>query len=76
MSVSLLNGMYSGRFFNGDSEYVNHKIVNIITVDDERKVAHVVLQRYIIDGAANVYTDGKQLSNVEIPYSEFSNLNS
>jgi hypothetical protein len=67
--------MYSGRFFGTDSEYLNHKIVNIISIDDEEKVAHVVLQRYIIDGLANVYTDGKQLSNVKIPYAEFANLN-
>lgn len=75
MSVSLLNSLYSGRFFGTDSEYFNHKIVNIVSLDDEEKVAQVVLQRYIIDGLANVYTNGKQLKNVKIPYAEFANLN-
>jgi hypothetical protein len=74
MSVSLANKLYAGRFFNADSDYVNHQLVNIVNLDDEAKVASVVLQRYTIDGLANVYKDTDS-SNIEIPYSEFSNLN-
>jgi len=74
MSLSLANKLYAGRFFNADSEYVNHQLVNIIDLDDEAKVASVLLQRYTIDGLANVYKDADQ-SKVGIPYSEFSNLN-
>ena len=74
MSLSLLNAMFSGNFFNTDSQYVNHKLVNIISIDDEQKVAHVVLQRYLIGGGATVSTNGKQIFNVEIPYAEFGKV--
>ena len=42
--------------------------------DDETKMAHVVLQRYSISNAT-VSTNGKNLLNVEIPYSEFKKVN-
>jgi hypothetical protein len=74
MSLSLLNTMYSGRFFNADSKYVNHQLVSITNIDDEAKIAYVVLQRYTIDGLANVYKDNDS-SKVELPYAEFANLN-
>jgi len=74
MSLSLLNKMYSNRFFNADSEYVNHQLVSITNIDDEAKIAYVVLQRYTIDGLANVYKDNDS-SEVELPYAEFANLN-
>ena len=71
MSLSLLNKMYSNRFFNADSQYVNHQLVSITNIDDEAKI---VLQRYTIDGLANVYKDNDS-SEVELPYAEFANLN-
>lgn len=74
MSISLLNAMFSGNFFNADSKYMNHKLVNIISINDETKMAHVVLQRYSISNAS-VSTNGKNLLNVEIPYSEFKKVN-
>jgi hypothetical protein len=74
MSLSLANKLYAGRFFSADSDYVNHQLVSITDLDDEAKVASVVLQRYTIDGLANVYKDADS-SNMEIPYSEFANLN-
>jgi hypothetical protein len=74
MTLSLLNGVFIGKFFNGDSAYVNHKIVNVIAIDDDRRMAHVVLQRYTISAGANVYTNGKSLLNVELPYSEFEKV--
>jgi hypothetical protein len=66
--------MYSNRFFNTDSQYVNHQLVSITNIDDEAKIAYVVLQRYTIDGLANVYKDNDS-SEVELPYAEFANLN-
>jgi hypothetical protein len=74
MTLSLLNGVFIGKFFNGDSAYVNHKIVNVIAIDDDRRMAHVVLQRYTIGAGANVYTNGNSLLNVELPYSEFEKV--
>jgi len=74
MNLSLVNAMFAGNFFNADSDYVNHKLVNVISINDETKMAHVVLQRYTISNAT-VSTNGKNLLNVEIPYSEFKKVN-
>ena len=75
MNLSLVNAMFAGNFFNADSEYMNHKLVNVISINDETKMAHVVLQRYVIGQGATVSTNGKQLINVEIPYDEFKKVN-
>jgi hypothetical protein len=74
MTQSLLNGFFIGKFFTGDSAYVNHKIVNIIAIDDDAQMAHVVLQRYTIGKGASVSTNGNQLFNYELPYSEFEKV--
>ena len=74
MNLSLINAMFSGNFFTPDSKYVNHKLVNVISINEETKMAHVVLQRYSISNAT-VSTNGKNLLNVEIPYSEFKKVN-
>lgn len=74
MNLSLINAMFAGNFFNHDSEYVNHKLVNVISVNEETKMAHVVLQRYSISNNS-VSTNGKNLINVEIPYDEFKKVN-
>jgi hypothetical protein len=74
MNLTLIKAMFCGNFFNADSKYKNHKLVNIISINDETKMAHVVLQRYSI-GSATVSTNGKNLINVEIPYSEFKKVN-
>ena len=67
MSMSLINKMFAGHFFNADSKYMNHKIVNVISLNEETGMAHVVLQRYLIGAGAVVSTNGKQIFNVEIP---------
>lgn len=74
MNLSLVNAMFAGNFFTHDSKYKNHKLVNVISINDETKMAHVVLQRYSISNAT-VSTNGKNLLNVEIPYSEFKKVN-
>lgn len=74
MSISLAKALFVGNFFNADSKYMNHKIVNIISINDETKMVHTVLQRYSISNAS-VSTSGKNLINVEIPYSEFKKVN-
>ena len=75
MNLTLIKAMFCGNFFNADSKYVNHKLVNIISINDETKMAHVVLQRYVIGQGATVSTNGKQLINVEIPFDEFKKVN-
>lgn len=74
MNLSLVKAMFCGNFFNADSKYVNHKLVNVISIDDEKKTALVVLQRYSISNAS-VSTNGKNLITVEIPHSEFKKVN-
>ena len=74
MNLSLINAMFAGNFFTPDSKYVNHKLVNVVSINEETKMAHVVLQRYSISNAT-VSTNGKNLLNVEIPYSEFKKVN-
>ena len=75
MNLSLINAMFAGNFFTPDSKYKNHKLVNVISINDETKMAHVVLQRYFIGAGASVSTNGKNLINVEIPYDEFKKVN-
>lgn len=75
MNLSLVKAMFCGNFFNADSKYVNHKLVNVISIDDEKKTALVVLQRYSIGAGATVSTNGKNLITVEIPHSEFKKVN-
>jgi len=74
VSLPLSNETLAGRFFNADSKYMNHKIVNIISLDDERDIAHVTLQRYTIDARATVSTNSKSVFNVEIPYAELEKV--
>ena len=74
MNLSLVKAMFCGNFFNADSKYMNHKLVNVISIDDEKKTALVVLQRYSISNAT-VSTNGKNLITVEIPHSEFKKVN-
>jgi hypothetical protein len=75
MNLSLINAMFAGNFFNVYSKYKNHKLVNVISVNEETKMALVVLQRYYIGAGASVSTNGKSLINVEIPYDEFKKVN-
>ena len=74
MNLTLINAMFAGNFFNADSKYVNHKLVKVVSINEETKMAKVVLQRYSISNST-VSTNGKNLLNVEIPYSEFKKVN-
>ena len=75
MTLELINSLYVGKFFSPDSIFVNHKIVNIISIDDESRTAHVVLQRYVIGKGASVSTNSKQLFNGVISYDELKKVN-
>jgi len=74
MNLTLINAMFAGNFFSPDSKYVNHKLIKVVSINEETQMAHVVLQRYMISNAT-VSTNGKNLLNVEIPYSEFKKVN-
>jgi hypothetical protein len=75
MSLEIIKSLYVGKFFSPDSVFVNHKIVNIISIDDESRTANVVLQRYVIGKGASVSTNSKQLLNGIISYDELKKVN-
>jgi len=75
MNLTLIKSLYVGKFFSPDSKFVNHKIVNIISINDESRTAEVVLQRYIIGSDASVSTNGKQIFNGVISYDELKKVN-
>ena len=74
MSLSLANALYSGNFFTAESEYINHQLMKIVSLDDENKTAVVELQKYVINSSADVYKDNDKIT-VSLPYDEFANLN-
>jgi len=75
MNLDLMKNKYVGKFFSPYSKFVNHKIVNIISINDESRTAEVVLQRYIIGRGASVSTNGKQIFNDVISFDELEKVN-
>lgn len=73
MSLSLANKLSQGRFFLPPSKYTNHKVVEIISLNDETEIATVTLQKYGISRSANAVKGN--LIVLELPYAEFQNLN-
>lgn len=74
MNLTLIKAMYCGNFFSTDSQFKNHKLVNIISLDDVAKTAHVVLQRYSIGSDATVSTNSNSIFNQVISYDEFKKV--
>jgi len=74
MNLNLINSLFQGKFFQS-GRYINHKIVNIISVNDETKTVVVVLQRYTIGRGATVRTNPNNLLTLELPYSEIHKVN-
>ena len=73
MSLSLANELAKDKFFLPPSKYINHKVVEIISLNDETEIMSVTLQRYGISRRANPVKGN--LITLELPYSEFKNLN-
>ena len=74
MSLSLANKIAKEKFFQPPSRYTNHKVVEIVSLNEESGIATVILEKYTISGNANVYKNNN-LFTIELPYSEFENLN-
>ena len=74
MSLSLANQIAKDKFFQPPSRYTNHKVVEIVSLNEESGIATVILEKYTISGNANVYKNNN-LFTIELPYSEFENLN-
>ena len=74
MSLSLANKIAKDKFFQPPSRYINHKVVEIVSLNEDSGIATVTLEKYTISGNANVYKDNNVFT-IELPYSEFQNLN-
>ena len=73
MSISLANKLAKDKFFLPPSKYTNHKVVEILSLNNETEIVSVTLQRYGISKSANAVKGN--LITIELPYSEFKNLN-
>ena len=73
MSLSLANKIAKDKFFQPPSKFYNHKVVEILSLNDETEIASVILEKYGISRRANATKNGNTFT-VELPYSEFNNL--
>ena len=73
MSISLANKLAKDKFFLPPSKYTNHKVVEILSLNDETEIASVILQKYGISRRAHAVKGN--LITLELPYAEFKNLN-
>jgi hypothetical protein len=73
MSLSLANKIAKDKFFLPPSKFYNHKVVEILSLNDETEIASVTLQKYGISRNANAVKGN--FITLELPYAEFQNLN-
>ena len=73
MTLTLTNEKAKDKFFQPPSKFYNHKVVEIVSLNEESGIATVVLEKYTISGNANVYKNNNVFT-IELPYSEFKNL--
>ena len=73
MSLSLANKIAKDKFFQPPSKFYNHKVVEILSLNDETKIASVILEKYGISRYANATKNGNTFT-IELPYSEFQYL--
>jgi hypothetical protein len=73
MSLSLANKIAKDKFFQPPSKFYNHKVVEILSLNDETEIASVILEKYGISRYANATKNGNTFT-IELPYSEFNNL--
>ena len=74
MTLTLTNEKAKDKFFQPPSKFYNHKVVEIVSLNEESGIATVILEKYTISGNANVYKNNNVFT-IELPYSEFENLN-
>jgi hypothetical protein len=73
MSLSLANKIAKNKFFQPPSKFYNHKVVEIISLNDEIEIATLIVEKYGISRRANATKNGNTFT-IELPYSEFNNL--
>ena len=74
MSLTLANKIAKDKFFQPPSKYINHKVLEIVSLNEDSGIATVILEKYTIGRNANVYKNNNVFT-IELPYSEFQNLN-
>ena len=73
MTLALANKIAKDKFFQPPSKFYNHKVVEILSLNDETEIASVILEKYGISRRANATKNGNTFT-IELPYSEFQNL--
>lgn len=72
-NLSLAKKIFVGRFFSND-RLSNHKLVDIISINDETETVEVVLQKYNITKNGHASTGNHLIFNSEIPFSYFKEM--
>ena len=72
MTLALANQIAKDKFFQPPSKFYNHKVVEILSLNDETEIASVTLQKYGI--SKNAHAVKGNFITLDLPYSEFSNL--
>jgi hypothetical protein len=70
MNLNLANEIAKDKFFQPPSKFYNHKIVEIISLNDNTEIASVIVEKYGISRHANATKNGNTFT-IELPYSEF-----
>ena len=73
MTLTLTNEKAKDKFFQPPSKFYNHKVVEIVSLNEDSGIATVVVEKYTISGNANVYKNNNVFT-IELPYSEFQYL--
>jgi hypothetical protein len=73
MTLTLTNEKAKDKFFQPPSKFYNHKVVEILSINEDSGIATVILEKYTISGNANVYKNNNVFT-IELPYSEFQYL--
>jgi hypothetical protein len=73
MTLTLTNEKAKDKFFQPPSKFYNHKVVEIVSLNEDSGIATVIVEKYTISGNANVYKNNNVFT-IELPYSEFQYL--
>jgi hypothetical protein len=73
MNLNLANEIAKDKFFQPPSKFYNHKVVEILSLNENTEIASVIVEKYGISRRANATKNGNTFT-IELPYSEFQNL--
>ena len=73
MTLTLTNEKAKDKFFQPPSKFYNHKVVEILSLNDETEIVSLIVEKYGISRRANATKNGNTFT-IELPYSEFQYL--